>query len=349
MAKVKINKFDIIVLDATKNGKRYRLSTGKKSNKRWIKWYQDNFIDEFNKLYNKKYDIETKNKNITFKEYGQLVLEVTKNNRNSFSQREEAQRFNRLCETFGNMMLDEIKVSSILQWQIDSNFAPKTIKNYRNIFSQIMKMALYDDLIRKNPLEFAKAPKKVSKVISVFSIDEMKLLIDKADNQFKNILVVTLFQGLRGSELIALKWSAVDFKNDTLTIDIRIRQGIEDETKSKRIRIIDLLPDAKKALENQMLITALRSEYVFLTQFGKSYKTPESLTVTLKSLCKEVHIEERTMHTIRKSCNTLLKQYSFPLDWILDQMGHVDNEVNREYYTGRIKPDFSEFVTLLAQ
>ena len=30
-------------------------------------------------------------------------------------------------------------------------------------------------------------------------------------------------------------------------------------------------------------------------------------------------------------------------------MGHVDNEVNREYYTGRIKPDFSELVTLLAQ
>ena len=28
--------------------------------------------------------------------------------------------------------------------------------------------------------------------------------------------------------------------------------------------------------------------------------------------------------------------------WILDQLGHIENGVNREYYTGKIKPDMSK-------
>jgi len=50
------------------------------------------------------------------------------------------------------------------------------------------------------------------------------------------------------------------------------------------------------------------------------------------------------MHTIRKSCNTLLKQY-----WILDQLGHVEDGVNREYYMGKLKPDLSKIGRVLAE
>ncbi len=55
------------------------------------------------------------------------------------------------------------------------------------------------------------------------------------------------------------------------------------------------------------------------------------------------------MHTVRKSCNTLLKQYGMPQDWILDQLGHIEDGVNREYYTGKIKPDLSKIGRVLAE
>jgi len=68
------------------------------------------------------------------------------------------------------MDISSIKVSHILKCQIESGFAPKTIKNYRNIFGQIMDMAHYDELIKKNPLKFAKAPKKIKKPVIGYCI-----------------------------------------------------------------------------------------------------------------------------------------------------------------------------------
>ena len=38
-----------------------------------------------------------------------------------------------------------------------------------------------------------------------------------------------------------------------------------------------------------------------------------------------------------------------PLDWILDQLGHVEDGVNREHYTGKIKPDLSKIGRVLAE
>lgn len=348
MAKVTVNKFDIIVLDAVYNGKRHRLSTGKKATNKLLNQYKKYFEDEFQKLYNQNFSSSSNTGLISFKDYGKKVLEITKNNRNEFSQKEETQRFNRLCETFGDMNIEDIRVSHIVQWQNDCGLAPKTVKNYRSIFNQIMEMAHYDELIKKNPLKFVKTPKKIFKQVLVFNQDEMKILIDNSTGQFKNVLMFNFFAGLRGSELIALRWSNIDFTLNTVTIDTRIREGVEDVTKSKRVRVIDMLPQARKALINQRLLTGIKNDYVFLTQYGKPYKTSNVLTVLLKELCVYSKIKIGTMHTIRKSCNTLLKQYGLPNDWILDQLGHLEDGVNREHYTGKIIPDLSKIGKVLS-
>ncbi len=348
MAKVMVNKYNIIILDGTVNGKRHRLTTGKKADKRLLQWYNSHTNDEFFKLYDDKFKIVS-NEVITFREYGLLILEITKNNRNDFSQKEETQRFNRLCETFGDMDISNIKASHITKWQNDCRFAPKTIRNYRSIFNLILRYAHYDEIITKNPLSFVKVPKKIYKEIHIFHQDEIELLIEKSIGQFKNLLMFNFFAGLRGSELIALRWNDIDFKSNTIRIDTRIRNGVEDVTKSKRVRIIDMLPQSRKALKNQILLTGFKNDFVFVTQYGKGYKTPSVITELFKNLCNDCGLKIGTMHTVRKSCNTLLKQYGMPQDWILDQLGHIEDGVNREYYTGKIKPDMSKIGRVLAE
>lgn len=348
MAKVTVNNYGIIILDGTLESKRHRLTTGKKADKRLLEWYKRHADDEFIKLYENKFG-SVSNESINFRDYGLMVLEITKNSRNEFSQKEETQRFNRLCETFGDMDLPDIKAFHVVKWQNECGFAPKTIRNYRSIFNLILEMANYDEIIRKNPLKFVKAPKKVHKEIHIFNQDDMKLLIDKSTGPFKNLLMFNFFAGLRGSEIIALRWNDIDFDSDTIRIDTRIRQGVEDVTKSKRVRIIDMLPQVKIALKKQWLLTGLKGDHIFVTQHGKAYTTPNVLSDRLKDLCIECGIKAGTMHTVRKSCNTLLKQFGLPLDWILDQLGHVEDGVNREHYTGRIKPDLSKIGRVLAE
>jgi len=214
------------------------------------------------------------------------------------------------------MDLTQIKASHIVKWQNDCGFAPKTIKNYRATMNAILEMALCDELIHKNPLKFVKVPKKQYREVQIFNQSEMKVLIENASGQLKNILLFTLFTGLRGSELIALRWHDIDWNAQTITVDTRIREGIEDVTKSKRVRIIDMLPQAKQALKMQQRLTGLKNDFVFVTHTGAPYVKP--------------------------------RQYGMPNDWILDQLGHVDDGVNREHYTGKIKPDMSKIGRVLA-
>ena len=348
MAKVTVNKYGVIILDDRYEGKRHRLTTGKKSDARLLKWYKKHFDEEFTKLYEHKFRKISQN-TILFKEYGALVIDITKNNRNEFSQKEEIQRFTTLCKTFGEMNLTDIKVSHIVKWQNDCAFASKTIRNYRGTLNIVLEMAVCDDIIIKNPLRFIKAPKKDYKKVEIFRQDEMAVLINKATGQLKNILLFTLFTGLRGSELIALRWKNIDFNTETITVDTRIREGVEDVTKSKRVRIIDMLPQAKEALKKQQLRTGLKNDFIFVTQHGKPYIKPSNISEAIKSLCKQCNIKEGTLQTLRRSCNTLMKQYGMPNDWILDQLGHMDDIVNREHYTGKIKPDLSKIGRVLAE
>ncbi len=348
MAKVIVNKYGIIILDGSVDGKRHRLTTGKKSNDRDLKWYKRNIDTEFFKLYEEKFGSK-KNDTITFKEYGTYILQISDGNRNKFSQQEVEQQFRKLCETFGEVQISDIKASHIMKWQNECGYAPKTVQNYRGTMNIIFKMALYDDIISKNPLSVVRLPKKIKHEVQIFNQSEIKILVDSATGQLKNMLMFNFFAGLRGSELIALRWHDIDFNANTVRVDKRIREGDEDVPKSKTTRIIDMLPQARIALKNQQLLTGLKNDYVFLAQRNKPFRKPSNISEAIKSLCISCNIKRGTLKTVRKSCNTLLKQYGLPIDWILDQLGHVEDGVNREHYTGKLKPDLTKIGRVLAE
>ena len=156
------------------------------------------------------------------------------------------------------------------------------------------------------------------------------------------MIQLALFCGPRGSELIALRWSDdIDFENEIIKIDTRIRDGIEDHTKSDQVRYIPMFKQARAALERQKRLTGLRSDYVFLTQYGKPYNTPDTLTIAFKKVCESAGVEIGGLHDLRRSFNTLLKQTGYQNDWINKVMGHMDDEVNVNHYTGDIKVDKS--------
>lgn len=300
------------------------------------------------KLYEKRLDALSLS-GTSFKEYGSQILENTQSYRNEFTQKEELSKFKKLCKTFGSLQLHEIKASHILKWQNNTNKAPKTILNYRATLSIIFKYAVYDELINSNPLHVVRAPKIIKHKIEIFTQEEIGLLLKHTDGQLHNIILFVSFSGVRAGELIALRWSDIDFTMQTITISKRIREGIEDVPKSKRTRVLDMLPQVQEALNKQLLLSKNKSEYIFITQSGKPYKRSNKISAAIREICKKAHIKEGTLQTLRRSCNTLYKQYGLPNDWILDQLGHMQEDVNRRHYTGRLTPDLSRIGSVLSE
>jgi len=341
MASVAVRN-NIIYLNKSVDGKQYRLSTGERADDRKLRYYKTHLHDEFKILFENKYGVVD---NLSFIEYAEQIVKLTNQNRNEFSQREELIRVKKLSKWFNG--IQSINASLVARWQSECGYAPKTIRNYRGTLGSIIKMAIYDGILTKNPLNVVKAPKMPKREVFAFSEDEVAILLKNAKGGFHNLLKFNFFSGLRGSELIALRWTDVDFEEKTLIVSKRIREGKEDVTKSKTTRVLDLLPQAIDALREQRKLTGL-SEHIFLNQYGRVYKTPNVLTESLKKLCIKSGLRVCTFHTTRKTCNTLLKQYNLPNDWILKQIGHTKDAVNREHYTGKIKPDFAQISTVLA-
>ncbi len=269
-----------------------------------------------------------------FSEYGLEILQNTAHNRSPISQKDELKRFKALCVFFGDMKVSDITPDQINKWQNGLNLSSKTIRSYRGTLSTILKNSLSNGYCGDNPLTHTKPPRKENKEIVVFKDDEIKKILKSANGQFKNILEFNLFEGLRGSELIALKWSNINFKKSEIVINSRIRENEEDLPKGYKIRVIQLMPQAREALLNQWSLTG-GGAYVFVTNKGTPYTSQDTLSKRLRKLCKDIRIAPRSFHTIRRTCNTIYKQNGLNSAWILQQLGHTE-EVNQKHYTGSI-------------
>jgi integrase len=349
--RVYANQHSIITLDSNLFGDRKRLSTGKKSDKRLLAWYKKNFDYEFEKLYEEKFGRQKNDfTDATLREYGDIILNLTSDNRRQYVHDMVVIVFKRICDfkmepnlCFGEMKLTEIRTLHIMKWQKESGYAYQTLVNYRGYLSMVFQAGVNDDLIRKNPVALVKLPKKSPHRERVFySEADIKTLIKTAKGQLKNYIQLCCFTGMRGSELLALRWKDdIDFAKGIIRVDTRICHGNEDETKSRTIRYIPMFPQAREALLNQRLKSGLR-EFVFINRRGDNMTETQSMLVAFQRMLKKHDLRYGTIHDLRRSFNTLLKQYGYPTDWILDIMGHMDDKVNRKHYTGHLNVDLDK-------
>jgi len=274
-----------------------------------------------------------------FKEYGLEAIQATAQNRSLISQKDELKRLKALCLFFGDMKVGDIKPSTILEWQNSLEISPKTIRSYRGTLSTILKYAFANGYLSMNPLIHTKPPRKEHKEVKIFTSDEIELLLNHTEGQFHNILKFNFFMGLRGSELIALKWEDIEFKNKKVTIQRRIRERNVDKPKGYKVRVIDLMPQALDALINQWELSKDTKGYVFVTSKGTPYTIQDTLSKRLRKLCKKLCISPKSFHTIRRTCNTLYRQHGFNTTWIMQQMGHNSEDVNITHYTGHVNID----------
>ena len=326
-------------LRGTIDGKQYTFATGKEDTPVNRRWLERNKEREFVKLHEKHMK---RNRGEKFRDFGRMVVENTSSRRNGFSQDETMKKFERLCETFGEMMIEHIRATDIMRWQnaMLETVSPKTVRNYRSVLSMIFKMAYADGIVDRNPLEFVEAPKMTKREIETYSIEEVRRIVRACNEPFRNFVQTMFFTGMRPGEMIALQWRDVSFEAGTVMVERRRREGVVDVTKSKKIRVVDMLPQAREALERQRRITGLARE-VFLTQHGEPYQESETLRRQFKAAVKRAGVKELRMYDMRHTFVTIMAQAGMPESWIIQQVGHSKIDITYDHYMGRVKVDTS--------
>ena len=142
--------------------------------------------------------------------------------------------------------IDRKNISLIIQeyylHELD-RVSASTVIHYHSNIHKALKYAVKIDLIDTNPADKVDRPKKDYFVGSFYTADEAIALMKAAeDTKLELPVFFGVFYGLRRSEVVGLKWDAIDFEKNTITIkhtvtacqvDGKLMMVASDTTKTK--------------------------------------------------------------------------------------------------------------------
>lgn len=218
-----------------------------------------------------------------------------------------------------------------------------SLKRHRVVLTQMFNEAVRTSLVKDNPCRLARIPKnaaKTQKITSFYNVDQCKALLDASKGTpLYEMVYLTFLYGLRRSELMGLKWDAIDFSLGTLTIQhtVVLQKVIvaKDTTKNKTSnRTYPLLDDIRPLLINLWKRKEefkkafgkcyIETGYVFVKENGEPYY-PSYPTHELEKILKHhpefPHIR---WHDLRHSCASILIDKGWPMKDISDWLGHAD-------------------------
>ncbi len=130
-----------------------------------------------------------------------------------------------LVPLLGKLRLDSITprmIQDLYQHLMENHeLSAGTIRRMHSLLSSAFRLALFQGVIARSPLDGVKQPKLVRKPIEVFTQDEMQKLLAAASRKAPQEHLRWLFAlryGMRQGEVLGLKFSDFDLVSKTLTI-----------------------------------------------------------------------------------------------------------------------------------
>lgn len=340
----------IIYIHVLLEGVRYRVSTKLKATPPNLdnveaNWYK--FLKRNNEIMPKQSNenkgdvLEQKPKKL-FRDFAFESLKAGEEMRRGFTNKTYIQVLKRdILPYFGDSDITEITPLKVKSWQNEllKKLKPQSFNNTRAIFNTILKDALAEELITKNPLSLVKRPKAEKTKINPFSLEEVQEIISKTDGWFKNYLTLAFFSGARIGEMIALKWSDIDFDKNTITINKSMRSSVIGKPKTKSsIRVIDMLPVVRNALLKQYDLTGDMGN-IFVSTRKKGFASSTALLNThWYKLLRKLNISKRTLYQTRHTFASIMISKGEDPVWVgCKMMGHENISVTLSVYTKYIE------------
>ena len=252
--------------------------------------------------------------------------------------------------------LEELAAKDIQQFYLEQRkrVSGSTVIHYHAIIHKALKYAVKLDLIATNPADRVERPKKERYVASFYDADEVNALFQAARGTNLEIpILLGAFYGLRRSEVIGLKWNAIDFERNTITVQHTVTSCnvdgknmlvAADRTKTKSsMRTLPLVPFMKERLLQQKKVQAENRKlcgrsyvkdylgYVCVNEIGAILK-PNYISTSFPKLLENNGLRHIRFHDLRHSCASLMLANGVPMKQIQEWLGHSDFSTTANIY-----------------
>ena len=249
-----------------------------------------------------------------------------------------------ITDGLGRHKITAIKPLHISNFMIQKSEEGLSNTSLRMIYAVIKKslqVAVDWQIIRFNPCDKVQRPSKTKYQASVYG-PEMLLELLNAVNGTKAYLpvLIAVSTGMRRSEIAALRWQDIDFKDGSLTvrntiIEGGIKKGLQP-VKSKLSERVIVLP---KYFIDQLatLKESSTSDFVVSREDGKPYN-PSYLWRCFKNVCREYGLPETRFQDLRHAHATHLIMSNVPVKTVSERLGHYSTAFTQDIYGHVLRP-----------
>ena len=238
---------------------------------------------------------------------------------------------------------------------LEAGLPPTTvIRRHANV-RKCLQYAFQLGIIKSNPADRVEKPRKAQYKATIYNQEELNVLFKVARGDPLELpIILGAFYGLRRSEVLGLKWDAIDFEKKTISIrhtvtemcvDGKVTVFQRDTTKTKSsCRTLPLVAPFERLLrkvKQQQEINRLVCgscycndyfEYVNVNAIGELMK-PNFITQHFEILLAKNKLKKIRFHDLRHSCASLLYANGVSLKEIQEWLGHSDISTTSNIYT----------------
>lgn len=245
-------------------------------------------------------------------------------------------------------------IEDFYQTILNDGCTTNTVIHYHAIIRKALQSAVKKDILAKNPADKVDRPKKNVFHGSFYSEDEMLDLFDAvAGDPLELCIKIAAYYGLRRSEVLGLRWDAIDFEKKTISISHKVIEANvdgkfvpvgEDVLKTKSsFRTLPLIPVVEGLLlaekehqsKNRRLFKSSYCrdylDYVCVDESGKILR-PNYVTEHFGWVIRKYGLRKIRFHDLRHTCASLLLSSGVPMKQIQIWLGHSTFSTTADIY-----------------
>ena len=241
----------------------------------------------------------------------------------------------------------------------------KTVSHHHVVLRSALQLAVDNKSLMYNPVASVKPPRKQKKEIRCLSVDELNELLrylEDTDSLIYPPAYLAASTGARLSEVLALRWSDINFAEATVTISRTLQRGkgepqftdVKTGSSRRQITLTDedvaFLKRLKKSQAEQKLLLgqAYTDRGLVCARDDGSHMPPNTVGSRFRRVARVLGMEV-SFHSLRHSHATILLQQGASIKFVSSRLGHSSVAFTLDIYGHRVLSDDRKIAELFRE